>query len=83
MAQKHEFALILARPEESEEDADRLYEAGCSDGSISTCDGVTRISFHREADSLEGAIRSAVADVNRGGFEVCRIEIDSPEYCSP
>jgi hypothetical protein len=76
---KHEFALILARPEESEEDADRLYEAGCSDGSISTSNGQTRIDFHREAESLEAAIRSAVADVNRGGF----IEIDSPEYCSP
>jgi hypothetical protein len=83
MVHKHEFALILARPEESEEDAERLYEAGCVDGSISTCDGVTRIDFHREAESLEAAIRSAVADVNRGGFQVARIQIDSPEYCSP
>jgi hypothetical protein len=83
MLQKHDFALILARPEESEEDVDRLYEAGCSDGSISTCGGVTRIDFHREAESLEAAIRSAVADVNRAGFQVSRIEIDSPEYCSP
>ena len=83
MSQKHDFALILARPEESEEDADRLYDAGCSDGSISTSGGVTRVDFHREGDSLEAAIRSAVADVNRAGFPVARIEIDSPEYCSP
>ena len=83
MVNKHEFALILARPEESEDDADRLYEAGCGDGSISTCAGVTRIDFHRDADSLESAIRSAVADVKRAGFQVARIEIDSTEYCSP
>ena len=83
MSQKHDFAIILAHPEESEEDADRLYEAGCDDGSISTCGEVTRIDFHRDADSLEAAIRSAVADVKRAGFQVARIEIDSPEYCSP
>lgn len=83
MTCKHEFALILAQPEQSEEDADRLYEAGCDDGSICTCQGVTRIDFHREAESLETAIRSAVADVRRAGFQVARVEIDSPEYCSP
>jgi hypothetical protein len=83
MANRHEFAMILARPEESEDDADRLCGAGCNDGSISMSAGVTRIDFHRDADSLEDAIRSAVADVNRAGFQVARIEIDSPEYCSP
>lgn len=82
MASKHEFTLILARPEESEDDAERLFEAGCSDGSISTSGGVTRIDFHRAAQTLEEAIRSAVADVNRAGFPVSRIEIDSPQYCS-
>jgi hypothetical protein len=82
MLTMHEFSVILSRPEESEEDADRLYEAGCADGSISTTGGVTRIDFHREAESLEQAIRSAVADVNRAGFPVARIEIDSSQYCA-
>jgi hypothetical protein len=83
MVQKHEFTLILTRPEESESDADRLFGAGCDDGSISTSEGVTRIDFHREAESLETAIRSAVGDVNKAGFQVARIEIDSAAYCSP
>ena len=38
--------------------------------------GVPYISFHREADSLESAIRSAVADVQEGGCVVERVQID-------
>ena len=72
----HEFTLILASPEESEEDANRLYEAGCSDGSISTSDGVTRIDFHREAKTLEDAIRSAIGDVQSAGFRATQVLIE-------
>jgi hypothetical protein len=82
MPPKHEFTVILAQPEESEDDAERLFEAGCDDGSISTSGGVTRIDFHRQAESLEAAMCAAVADVHRAGFQVARIEIDSPTYCS-
>ncbi len=72
---EHEFTIILASPEESEEDANRLYEAGCTDGSISTAGGVTRIDFHREAETLEDAMRSAVADVQSAGFQVARVQL--------
>ena len=74
---EHEFTLVLTTPEESEEDANKLYESGCSDGSISTSDGVTRIDFQREATSLEEAIRSATADVRKAGFDVARVEMDA------
>ena len=73
---KHEFAVILASPEESEDDADRLYEAGCADGSISTSNGVTRIDFHRRAPSLEEAIRSAIGNVQAAGFHVAHVLIE-------
>lgn len=73
---KHEFTLILAEPEESEDDANRLYEAGCSDASISTSAGVTRIAFHRKAAVLEEAIRSAIADVQQAGFRVAKVELE-------
>jgi hypothetical protein len=79
---EHEFALILAHAEQSDDDAERLY-AEFDDGTIVTSHEVTRIEFAREAKSLEAAIRSAVADVRRAGFQVVRIEIDSPEYCAP
>ena len=49
----------------SEELADQLFEAGCDDGTPGVCCGVPVIGFSREADSLESAIRSAVADVKR------------------
>ena len=73
---EYEFTLVLAVAEQSEGDAERLYEAGCSDGSISTSGGVTRIDFHREASSLEEAIRSATADVRGAGFQVAKVQID-------
>jgi len=73
---QHDFTVILASPEESEDDADRLYEAGCSDGSISTSDGVTKIDFHRRASSLEDAIRSAIGNVQAAGFHVAHVLIE-------
>ena len=73
---EHEFALVLATPEESEEDANKLYEAGCRDGSISTFGGVTRIDFHRESPTLEDAIRSAIANVQSAGFQVAHVQLE-------
>ena len=77
----YEFTVILAEPEESEEDANKLYEAGCADGSISTSGGVTRIDFHRRAFSLEEAIRSAIGNVQAAGFHVAHVLIE-PESIS-
>ena len=77
----HEFRLILANDiEMTEELCDRLYEAGCDDGSPGSCCGVPNIDFSREADCLESAIRSAVADVQKAGCTVERVQIerDSP-----
>jgi hypothetical protein len=74
MMQEHQFTIFLAAPEQSEDDAAALYEAGCSDGSISTSAGVTRIDFHRESTSLVDAIRSAIADIESAGFDVDRVE---------
>ena len=73
---EHEFTLVLANPEESKEDADALYEAGCRDGSINTSGGVTRIDFHRQAATLEEAIRSAIANVRAAGFDVARVQLE-------
>lgn len=73
---EHEFTVILASPEQSEEDAAALYQAGCSDGSISTSEGVTRIDFHRQAESLEEAIRSAIANVQTAGFHVAHVRLE-------
>jgi hypothetical protein len=71
---EHQFTLILAA-DPTEEEADRLYGA-FNDGTISTIAGVPQIHFHREASSLEEALRSALGDVNAAGFAVQRVELD-------
>ena len=77
----YEFSLILKEGTEiTEELADELFDAGCDDGTPGTFCGTPHISFHREANSLESAIRSAVADVQKAGCVVERVQIehDSP-----
>ena len=64
----YEFSVVLTVPELTNDDCDALYEAGCDDGTIVTRDGVTRVAFDREAESLEAATRSAAAQVRAAGF---------------
>ena len=71
---KHEFAFILTA-DPNEDEADRMYGT-FDDGTISTIGGVPRIDFHREAGSLEDAIRSALGDVRSVGFEIVRVEME-------
>jgi hypothetical protein len=73
-----DFVVVLAPGTEMTEDlANRLFEAGCDDGSPGVSCGITNIGFSREAESLEAAIRSAVADVQKTGCTVQRVEIES------
>ncbi len=69
-----EFTLILnSAPEEKE--ADELYGI-FDDGTISIIAGIPQIHFHREAGSLETAIRSAIHEVRSAGFDVKRVELE-------
>lgn len=69
----HEFTLVL-NADPNEDEADKIYGA-LNDGTISTMAGVPQIHFHREAESLEHAITSAIEDVRSTGFEVDRVEM--------
>lgn len=71
---EHEFTLILTA-DPNEDQADQLY-GRFSDGTISTIVGIPQIHFHREAGSLEEAIRSAIGDVQAVGFTVQRVEME-------
>jgi hypothetical protein len=74
----YDFTLILAPPLELTEDlADALFAAGCDDSTPGTCNGVFSIDFHREAPSLEEAIRSAIEDVRTAGYDVARVEMEA------
>ncbi len=71
---KHEFTLVLDGPTEiTDEMANLLYEAGCDDSSPGSSQGRVLIDFHREAPTLQEAIRSAVADVQQAGYRIARI----------
>jgi hypothetical protein len=76
---KYEFSLILSATEVTDEDSDKLYEAGCDDGSILTCGGVTKVQFDREASNLDEALASAIQNVERAGLAVARVEIERHE----
>jgi hypothetical protein len=75
---KYDFTLILTESLELTDDlADALFAAGCDDGTPGTCNGVFSIDFHRESQSLEEAMRSAIEDVRAAGYEVARVEIEA------
>ena len=81
---KYEFSLILkGSPELTEEIADELFEAGCDDGTPGTCNRVFSIDFHREADSLEAAINSAIKNVKSAGYDVERVQIEAAAMPQP
>ncbi|HEX5269129.1 MAG TPA: hypothetical protein VFW33_01515 [Gemmataceae bacterium] len=66
----------------TDEQADRLFDAGCDDGTPVSRDGVAWVHFDREASSLEEGIRSAVAEVRSAGFTVSKIELDADSAVS-
>jgi hypothetical protein len=76
---KYEFSLILTQSEVTDEDADRLYEAGCDDVSILARDGITRLQFDRQAANLDEALASAIQNVEQAGLAVSRVEIERDE----
>lgn len=77
----HEFTLVLTA-DPNEDQADKLY-ATFKDGTISTIAGMPQIHFHREALSLEVAIRSAIDDVRSSGFDVERVEMEPNSLLLP
>ena len=79
----YEFRLVLSgSPELTFALSDRLYEAGCDDGSPGSCDQQTFVDFDREAPSLEEAIRSAIANVGAAGCAAAKVEIDASELAA-
>ena len=75
-----EFTLILRDCAEMTDSlANTLYDAGCDDATAGSSCGVARVSFSREAATLQDAIQSAVRDVRQAGCEIERVEIEHDE----
>ena len=75
---KYDFSVAVShRVELTEIVADALYAVGCDDATPGTCEGILTVDFHREAVSLEEAIRTVIGNVRSAGLEVARVEIDA------
>ena len=72
----YEFAIVLDASSYTDEEAGRLYEAGCDDSTISRQGGSVFVEFDRESESLREAILSAIREVQKAGFKVARIETE-------
>ncbi|MCZ6653992.1 MAG: hypothetical protein O7D91_13315 [Planctomycetota bacterium] len=73
---KFDFKLVLDQAEIDEAEGDALYGC-CKDGTLITAAGVTYMDLDRQANSLDEAVRSAIADINAAGFRVARIQIEA------
>jgi hypothetical protein len=75
----HQFSVIIDLTPDVDDEildvADRLGSAGCLDASIGGHDDGIEAVFNREADSLDSAIKSAIAAIEKAGFKVHRVEM--------
>jgi hypothetical protein len=55
---------------------DALGDAGCTDASIRGHAEGMELLFARAAESLQAAISSAIADVERAGYRVTRVAME-------
>ena len=76
----YHFTVVLANCEVmTPELTEALYAAGCDDGTPWSGNGEAFVTFDRDAESLEAAIRSAVADVHRAGCTAKHTIVELPE----
>ena len=69
-----EFTLRIDQRLSEEIEMDKIY-GRCQDASLLVEGGVTLLDFHRQAVSLQDAIRSAIADINAAGYHVAHVEL--------
>ena len=76
----YRFSVIVPTPQMTHDETldatDALGNVGCTDASIrGHADGL-ELLFERAADSLQAAISSAIADVERAGYRVSKVELE-------
>lgn len=70
-----EFTLRINGRLAEESEMNAVY-ARCADRSLLVEGDATLLRFHREAPSLQDAIRLAIADVNAAGYHVSHVEME-------
>jgi O-acetyl-ADP-ribose deacetylase (regulator of RNase III) len=75
--QTYTFSVILGDQTEMTEDlTEALAAAGCDDGLAGSSGGVAAVIFDRAAESLEQAVRSAIADMQKAGCRAAWVRIE-------
>ena len=60
----HTFTLIVDGPDlQADALVDEVFEAGCHDALVGRADGIQFVDFDREADTLQAAVQTAVAEL--------------------
>ncbi|NUQ62770.1 MAG: hypothetical protein HUU20_09785 [Pirellulales bacterium] len=78
---KQEFRLIVAIDDFTDTVADALYEAGFDDAHLAKSGGRPRIILDdRDTTDLETTVRRAIADAQRAGVRVLRVELPAVEH---
>ena len=75
----YRFTIYLNGVEMTDDVAEALYEAGCDDCTPCSHGDESYAHFSREANSLESAVASAVANVKSAGYEVERVQINESD----
>src|SRR5919106_5329360 len=80
----HSFTLILDLDYATEDQMDAI-AAASDELMLSSSDGVAFVSVDRPADTLDSALRSAIADVEHAlpGVHVLRAEVDRADLDAP
>lgn len=68
------FTVVLSGTDVTDEMANALYEAGCSDATLGVSCGRAYVDFDREAPSLSNAIESALRQIREVGLSPIGIE---------
>ena len=78
---KQEFRLVLAIDELTDAIADALYEAGFDDAHLAKSGGHPCIIVDdRDTADLEAVVRGAIADAQRAGVPVLRVEVPALDH---
>lgn len=73
-----DFTLILSGITDfTDEQVDAFYSAGCDDATVAQRGGRVYMTFSREADSMVGAIISAIEDIQKADIGASVLRVDT------
>ena len=76
----HEFTIVFRAATLTDADLDRLFDAGCDDGTFGEVDGVQYAEFTRTALSLEDAVSSARCQIESAVPGTCFVRVEPDDF---